>query len=73
MRSGTEHIVDRSKRARFPRLLVDTGSEDTWVPEAVLPKLGVDREKKDLSFVMASGQHVPRSVGLGMDHDLNHV
>jgi predicted aspartyl protease len=48
---------------RFPRLLVDIGSEYTWVPGAQLQEIGVAREKKDVQFVMANGTVVTRSVG----------
>ena len=58
--------LDRSKVAKIPRLLVDTGSEYTWVPETTLEKLGIDREKKDLEFVMASGTRITRSVGFAI-------
>ncbi len=61
-----EHIVDRSKGVAVPRLLVDTGSEYTWVPEALLDRLGVTREKKDLEFVMANEQRITRSVGFAI-------
>jgi predicted aspartyl protease len=61
-----ENVVDRSKGASLPRLLVDTGSEYTWVPEATLEKLSVGREKKDIEFVMANGQRITRSVGFAI-------
>lgn len=41
-----ENHTDRKKSARIPKLLVDTGSEHTWLPEAILDKIGVKREKK---------------------------
>jgi len=47
-------------------MLVDTGSEYTWVPGQTLEELGVEREKKDLEFVMANGQKVTRSVGFAI-------
>ncbi len=50
-----ENQVDRSKSVRVPKLLVDTGSDDTWIPAALLERIGVKREKKDLAFVMAHG------------------
>jgi predicted aspartyl protease len=50
----------------MPKLLVDTGSEYTWVPTAKLEKIGVTREKKDLSFVMANGAVVTRSAGFAV-------
>ncbi len=61
-----ENVVDRSKGAAIPRLLVDTGSEYTWVPATTLEKLGIAREKKDLAFVMANGQQITRSVGFAI-------
>ena len=39
-----ENVADRSKGAALPKLLVDTGSEYTWVPGAVLEKLAIKRE-----------------------------
>jgi predicted aspartyl protease len=61
-----ENHVERSKGIEIPRLLVDTGSEYTWVPETKLEKIGVSREKKDLQFVMANGTVVTRSVGFAI-------
>ena len=61
-----ENLVDRSKGASLPKLLVDTGSGYTWVPEPILEKLGIAREKKDLEFVMANGQKITRSVGFAI-------
>ena len=61
-----ENVVDRSKGVALPKLLVDTGSEYTWAPEAVLDKLGIGREKKDLEFVMANGLKITRSVAFAI-------
>jgi predicted aspartyl protease len=61
-----ENTVERSESARIPKLLVDTGSEYTWLPAATLEKVGVKREKKDVSFIMANGQVVTRSVGFAI-------
>ena len=61
-----ENHVDRSKSIRVPKLLVDTGSEHTWIPAAKLQKIGVTREKKDVPFVMANGETVTRSVGFAI-------
>jgi predicted aspartyl protease len=61
-----ENHVDRARGVEIPRVLVDTGSEYTWVPEAKLEKIGVAREKKDLQFVMANGTVVTRSVGFAI-------
>ena len=61
-----ENHVERSKSVRIPKLLVDTGSEYTWLPSAKLEQIGVKREKKDIQFVMANGQTVTRNVGFAI-------
>jgi predicted aspartyl protease len=61
-----ENHAARRRSVRVPKLLVDTGSEHTWIPAAILEKIGVKREKKDLCFVMANGQTVTRSVGFAI-------
>lgn len=61
-----ENVTDRSKSVVLSRLLVDTGSEYTWAPSRSLEKIGIDREKKDVPFVMANGQQVTRSVGFAI-------
>lgn len=58
--------VKRERSARIAKLLVDTGSEHTWIAEAVLESLGVRREKKDLAFQMANGQTITRSIGFAI-------
>jgi len=45
------------------RMLVDTGSEFSWLPEAILKRAGVTIAKKDLTFVMANGKTITRSTG----------
>ena len=47
-------------------MLVDTGSEHTWVSAKLLESIGVDRQKKDLAFVMANGATITRSVGFAV-------
>jgi len=66
IRCKIENIVDRNKSAVMPKMLVDTGSEFTWVPETTLEKIGVQREKKDVPFVMANRQQITRSVGFAI-------
>lgn len=61
-----ESHVDRSKSVTVPKLLVDTGSEYTWIPAAKLEEIGIAREKKDLQFVMANGKVITRSVGFAI-------
>src|SRR5437867_2687204 len=61
-----ENPVARDRGARLPKLLVDTGSEYTWVPASTLEKIGIGREKKDLEFMMANGKTITRSVGFAI-------
>ena len=70
---GTFHVnctvtnhVNRKRTTRVSKLLVDTGSDYTWIPEATLKRVGVKEEKKDLSFVMANGQTITRSAGFAI-------
>ena len=61
-----ENHSDRTRSVHIPKLLVDTGSEYTWVPASKLEKIGVEREKKDVRFIMANGEVVTRSVGFAI-------
>ena len=61
-----ENVVNRKKSASIPKMLVDIGSEYTWVSRAILDKLDIAPEKKDLTFVMANGQTITRSVGFAI-------
>lgn len=70
---GTFHVgclvqnaVERDRSARVPKVLVDTGSDYTWLPETVLCKIGIAEEKRDLEFTMASGRSITRSVGFAV-------
>ena len=65
-RCKIENPVDRSRSVVIPKLLVDTGSEYTWVFERTLERIGIQREKKDLAFVLANGQEVTRAVGFAI-------
>ncbi|MFN2498034.1 MAG: hypothetical protein ABR557_02995 [Pyrinomonadaceae bacterium] len=58
--------MDRKNSAVLSRILVHTVSEYTWVPATTLERIGVDREKKDVAFIMANGQQVTRSVGFAI-------
>lgn len=61
-----ENVSARGKSAVLSKMLVDTGSEYTWVPGTTLERLGIQREKKDVAFLMANGQQVTRSVGFAI-------
>ncbi len=57
-----ENPARPGERRRVESLLVDTGSELTWVPAPVLESLGIVRAKR-LHFRQATGQVVERWVG----------
>jgi len=67
VKASIENRVDRKKMART-NLLVGTASQRTWLPEALLEKIGVGREKKDIRFKMANGKIVTRSIGFAIVH-----
>ncbi len=57
------NIRDPKKTVSVPHLLVDTGSEYTWISEDILKQIGVKVRKKDTAFLMANGQTITRSIG----------
>jgi predicted aspartyl protease len=61
-----ENHMDRSRSVVVPNLLVDTGSDYTWIPAKALESIGVTQEKKNLPFVMANGQSITRNVGFAI-------
>ena len=60
------NVVKRDLEAELGPFLVDTGSEYTWAPGQALETLEIGREKKDLTFVMANGVQITRSVGFAI-------
>jgi len=65
-RCKIENPVNRTRSVTIPKVLVDTGSEYSWLPERTLERIGIQREKKDLVFVLANGQEITRSVGFAI-------
>jgi len=63
-----ENHIDRKKSAEVPKVLVETGAEFTRINAETLKNIGVRREKKDYTFVMANGQHITRPVGFAIIH-----
>jgi predicted aspartyl protease len=61
-----ENHVDRMKSAEVQKMLVDSGVVSTWINGETLKNIGVKREKKDYTFVMANGQHITRAVGFAI-------
>ena len=66
------NTIDRVKSTKINKLLVDTGSELTWIYTKILEKIGIKREKKDVVFVMANGQKITRSIGFAIIRIDNH-
>ena len=62
-----EHPADRGKRVGIEDVLVDTGSEFTWIPARVLEQLGVERERNQ-RFLIADGCVLERSIGIAIVH-----
>lgn len=58
-----QNIASPSKSAQVKQLMVDTGSEFTWIPREELERIGVTVKKKDVPFVMANGVTITRDVG----------
>jgi predicted aspartyl protease len=60
-----ENLERRGVRRSLPEMLVDTGSEYTWVPRAVLEALGVVAQRKQ-GFIVADGRRIDRDVGYAL-------
>ena len=58
-----ENMAAPDKSALIEQLIVDTGSEFTWIPKDILSEVGVDVRKRDVQFVMANGQIIKRDIG----------
>jgi len=61
-----ENPVDRKRSVVLPKLLVDSGSEYSWVSDKLLEQIGIPREMKEVGFLLANGEHVTRSVGFAI-------
>lgn len=61
-----ENHVRRSRSTRLRKILVDTGSEHTWIAETALKRIGVTAEKKDITCIMANGESLTRTVGFAV-------
>jgi hypothetical protein len=59
-----ENASDRSRSAAAPHMLVDEGSERTWISGRTLDSLGIRQEKKDVTLV--NGQRITRNIGFAV-------
>lgn len=58
-----QNVAAPGKAIVVKQLLVDTGSEFTWIPREELEQIGVTVKKRDVQFVMANGMTITRDVG----------
>jgi len=58
-----KNLALREKSSLIEELVVNTGSEFTWIPESVLKEIGVEVEKPNQHFVMANGEVITRDIG----------
>lgn len=61
------HPTDEHRIAELSDVLVDTGSELTWVPAAILESLGI-RRHQTMRFRQATGAIVERATGGAIVH-----
>ena len=64
---AVEHPAHRGNRVGIADVLVDTGSEFTWIPTPVLEQLGVVRERTQ-RFLAADGRVLERGIGIAIAH-----
>ena len=62
-----ESLARRSERRTLDHVLVDTGSELTWVPASLLEELGVEPEGVQ-RFIIADGRVLERRLGMAIVH-----
>ncbi len=58
-----QELTRKQEPVSIAGVMVDTGSEYTWLPEELLARAGVGVSKKNLAFVMANGTRITRDVG----------
>ena len=61
-----QNHTERDRIAAVQRILVDTGSEHTWIAEALLEQIGIIPEEKLLYLILANGQRVSRHIGFAI-------
>lgn len=57
---------DRTRSVRVHKVMVDTGSELTWIRQKHLEKIGVEPEEKKLRLITADGREIVRSIGFAI-------
>lgn len=64
---GIEHPVHRGELREIADVMIDTGSEYTWIPRPMLEQLGLTRERS-ARFRTADGRVVEREVCFAIVH-----
>ena len=64
---GLENPARRGIVVTLHGVMVDTGSEYTWVPASVLEQLGISAER-DARFETADGRAITRRIGYAIVH-----
>ena len=64
---GLENPAHRGAVVKLHGVMVDTGSEYTWVPASVLEQLGIPAER-DARFETADGRAITRRIGYAIVH-----
>src|SRR3954467_5489360 len=62
-----EHPAHRGERLGIQDVLVDTGSEFTWIPTPAVEQLGIERERTQ-RFIIADGRVLERAIGIAIVH-----
>src|SRR5512140_3828341 len=62
-----ENMALRGASRAIDNVIVDTGSEYTWVPRDVLACLGITPERRQ-RFVVADGRAIEREMGFALVH-----
>lgn len=64
---GVESVTRRGDRRELADVMVDTGSEYTWIPRHVLIELNIPVERLE-RFVTADGRIIARELGYAIIH-----
>lgn len=64
---GIEPLRDRGRSESRPDVIVDTGSELTWMPSELLERLGIEVERTR-PIQLADGRVIERKIGYAIVH-----
>jgi predicted aspartyl protease len=64
---GIESPAEPGRIAQLPDTLVDTGSEFTWAPRAIVESLGITPQRRQ-QFIVADGRLIEREIGFAIIH-----